>query len=82
MKMYLKESVYFEIVIPDGSDRNQVTTAFRNQVSPMFRDLVKNIVIEPDDLESLRRICGPSVSIRVLTERQALNEMNSPNPAK
>jgi len=48
----------------------------------MFRDLVKNIVIEPDDLESLRKICGPSVSVQVLTERQALNEMNSPNPTK
>jgi len=82
MKLFLKESVYFEVTVPDGFDRAEVTDNFRRNISPMFRDLLKEIVIDPEDLVFLRKQFGDPVDIKVMTEREALNKINSPIPTK
>lgn len=82
MKMYLKETVYFEISIPDGSDRAEVTTQFREKISPMFRNILKQIVIDPEDIEILQNRFGFPADIKLMTEREALSKLNQPNPTK
>lgn len=82
MKLFLKESVYFEIQVPDGSDRAQITTEFRTNISPMFRQIVKSIVVDPEDVQFLETKFGKPCSIKVLTEREALNQLNQPGQFK
>lgn len=82
MKLFLKETVYFEVFVPDGSDRALVTNNFRSHISPMFRDILKQIVIDPEDLEFLRREFGDPVNIKILTEREALSSLNRTDPTK
>jgi hypothetical protein len=82
MKLYLKETVYFEVSVPDGFDRAVVTDCYRKNISPMFRDILKQIVIDPEDLDFLRKQFGDPVGIKIITEREALNSLNQKDPTK
>jgi hypothetical protein len=82
MKLFLKETVYFEISVPDGTDRALVTTEFRDKISPMFRQIVKTIRMDQEDIDILGRRFGYPCSIRCLTEREALSQLSQPSQLK
>lgn len=77
MKLLLKEVVYFEVQTPDGSDRAEVTNVFRKDIEPLFKDLIHSIEIDKPELDSLKKAFGSPVSIRILTEREALSTTSS-----
>lgn len=77
MKLLLKEVVYFEVQTPDGSDRAEVTNVFRKDIEPLFKDLIHSIVIDKPELDCLRKVFGSPVSLRILTEREALRTTSS-----
>lgn len=77
MEFLIKENIYFQIQIPDGTNRQLVSAEFRKEIVPMFRSIVKSIVIDPEDLTSIRKIAGNSADIRILTETEALKRMQT-----
>lgn len=77
MKLYLKENIYFKISVPDGTDRAVVTADFRRDIAPMFQEIVKTIIIDPPELNLLRKSFGDTSTFQILTESEFLKEMNS-----
>jgi hypothetical protein len=73
MKFYLKSPVYFEITVPDGTNRSQVSNLFHEQLEKAFKKLINNIRLDDDDLRSFQELFGP-VNIRLITEIDALNK--------
>lgn len=73
MKLYLKSPVYFEIEVPDGTDRSRVTSLFHEELEKNFRRLIKTIRLSDEDLKAFRELFGP-VNIKVLTELQVLSK--------
>lgn len=74
MKLFLKEVVYFEITVPDGTNRETVTNVFRTDTEKAFKRLIKNIALDEADLRPYSKLLGDNVSIRLVTEREALNQ--------
>lgn len=69
MKLYLKSPVYFEIEVPNGTDRSRVTSCFHETLEKNFKRLIRNIRLEKKDLEALHELAGIT-NVRLLTEME------------
>lgn len=73
MKLYLKSPVYFEITVPNGTDRSRVSNLFHEEIEKAFKRLIRNIRLDEHDLESFRKLFG-DVDIRLLTELEVTSK--------
>lgn len=70
MKVYLKEVVYFEVEVSDGTDRSVVTETLKSQIRPQFEKIIKKIKFDNSDRQAFLRITGTPVKIQLITQRQ------------
>lgn len=73
MKVFIKSPVYFEITVPDGTDRSRVSNLFHEELEKDFKRLIRNIRLSDDDLKSFQKLFGP-VNIRLITETEVLSK--------
>lgn len=74
MKIFLKEVVYFEIEVSDGTDRQRISEAFSGQIRPQFENLLKSIKFDDSDRAALLKLTGTPAKIRLLSRNQFLKE--------
>lgn len=76
MKLYLKETCYFEVSIPDGNSNDHVTTVFKRDVEPLWETLLSQVRFSKQEQNHLKEIFG-DINIRILSEKQFLRIANS-----
>lgn len=76
MKLYLKETCYFEVSIPDGNSNEHVTTVFKRDVEPLWEALLEKVRFSKQEQNHLNEIFG-DINIRILSEKQFLRIANS-----
>lgn len=72
MKVYLKETVYFEVDVSDGSNRSLVTEMFSKEIRPQFENILKSIKFDDSDRFAFAKLSGTPVKIRLLSQRDFL----------
>lgn len=85
MKIFLKQPIYFEITVPDGTDRQQVIRIADDRLKPALRALLKEIKMDEEDLIGFPGIPGDTLNVRIVTEtevhRSQLKSKIAPGPS-
>lgn len=76
MKLFLKETCYFEVSVPDGKSNEHVTTVFKRDIEPLWETLLGKVRFTKQEQDHLKEIFG-DINIRILTEKQFLRIANS-----
>lgn len=76
MKIYIKETVYFEIDVKDGTDRSQISEQFSQVISPQFESLLSKLKFDKNDEKAFEQLTGNSVKLSIMSKRQFLNRQN------
>lgn len=76
MKLFLKETCYFEVSVPDGKSNEHVTTVFKRDIEPLWEALLGKVRFTKQEQDHLKEIFG-DINIRILTEKQFLRIANS-----
>lgn len=77
MKIYLKEVVYFEIDVSDGTNRNLVTDTFSREIRPQFEKILKTVRFDDSDRFAFAKLSGTPVKIGLLSRQQFLLQTRS-----
>lgn len=68
MKVFLKTPVYFEITVPDGSNRQQIIKLAGDQLRPALRSILDSIKVDPEDLQGFPGEFGKTLRVRLVDE--------------
>jgi len=79
MRFYLRKEVYFEIEIENVADRAIATKALNEVVEPAFNSLIEKIRIDKEERDTLKKLLGQNVNIRLLSKVDFLKVSNQNN---
>lgn len=77
MKIYLKEVVYFEIDVKDGTDRSRITESFSQVISPQFEELLGKLKFDESDEKAFEKLTGNFVKLNLLSKNQFIKKTAS-----
>lgn len=69
MELFLKQEVYFRIVVDEIADRSVATSAFNEAILPEFEKLVRKIKFDNNDRKAFKKLSGLNCDVSLLTKR-------------